>query len=227
MLWFRDWFDQDPATLVDEVLDNLEPNNFVASETTILDSVDLFAAKSNDVFYVIRINQVIGVLRYSDLFKPLGRLAFLALALELEDLALRLCQSATIAERCWLSLANKRRLKATDLYDQLYSAEQTRSGPAKRSVARLLQCTQLTDKATMIWKQSLLAPANRSEVLGIFRDLQKIRDWCAHPGNESNLLREFPAERLVQLAASAKHLHSSLNKLAPPVHRSELSFSDL
>jgi len=107
-------------------------------------------AKGNDHFYVFHINDVVGVLRYRDLFKPLGRLAFLALALEIEDQALRLCQSASLAERCWLSLSENRKRMANELYGQRHGHEQKqgKNPPFREFVA----CTHLVDKAHMIWK---------------------------------------------------------------------------
>src|ERR1039457_367526 len=74
-----------PDTIVDELMERVAPNELVTSNTTILDAVEIFGSKSNAYFYVIHINEVVSVLNYSDLFKPLGRLAFLALALAIEN----------------------------------------------------------------------------------------------------------------------------------------------
>jgi hypothetical protein len=123
IIWFEDYADIDDEQSVDEVMQELEPNQLLSSDTTILDAVEIFGSKSNRYFYVLRINEIVGVIFYSDLFKPLGRLAFLALALEIEDQALRLCQSASINEKCWQSLSDNRKRKAIELFRRRYGRE--------------------------------------------------------------------------------------------------------
>jgi len=208
MLWFEDWTclgepkAADETITVEQVMERIEPNEYVSSGTTILDAVDIFGARHSTYFYVIDRNKVIGVLRYRNLFKPLGRLAFLALALEIEDQALSLCQSPSLAERCWLSISYNRRQKAIELYKQRHDRE------SEKDFRRLIECTNLIDKATMIWKQQLIASATRTEVLGFFNDLQTIRNRCAHAGNEW----EHPMERLAQFIDSAKRMRGSLRE---------------
>ena len=70
---------------------------------------------------------MIGILYYSDIFKPLGRLAFLALALEIEQLALDLCGMFHIVERCWEGLSVNRKKKAHALYEK-------RNGPPAEQI---------------------------------------------------------------------------------------------
>ena len=106
--------------IVGKIMERVAPNELLSSNTTILDAVEIFGKKSDDYFYVIHINEVIGILRYGDLFKPLGRLAFLALALEIEDQALKLCQSASSRDRCWASLSENRKRKARKLFRDRY-----------------------------------------------------------------------------------------------------------
>src|SRR5260370_813093 len=112
IVWFEDYWrleHDERAQTVDEVMERLQPSEILSSATTILEAVELFASKPNRYFYVIHVNEVIGVVFYRDLFKPLGRLAFLALALEIEDQALALCQSEAIINRAWQSLSDNRR----------------------------------------------------------------------------------------------------------------------
>jgi hypothetical protein len=226
ILWFANWgfleMDEGPS-IVDEVMDQLEPHQLLSSNTTILNAVEYFGKRQNDYFYVIDLNEVIGVLFYSDLFKPLGRLAFLALALELEDQALRLCQSESINERCWLSISENRKRKAIDLFKSRYKREPSVNGAAKdgtwirllqlkrniSDIGLLIECTNLVDKATMIWKQKLVTPATQADVLGFFNDLKEVRDQCAHPGGEAELL---PKDRLAHFVQSAKHMQNSLHQ---------------
>ena len=78
---------------------------------------------SNEPFYVIHGDQVVDYLWYRHLFHPIGRLAFLALALEIEDLALRLCQHPPFREDAWQSISDGRRCKAIELFRQIYARE--------------------------------------------------------------------------------------------------------
>jgi hypothetical protein len=63
----------------------------------------------------------------------------------------------------------------------------------------------------MIWKQKLIAGRSRKDVLSFFDQLKKIRDLCAHPGNESQFLQQLPKERLAHFIESARRMRSSLN----------------
>jgi hypothetical protein len=210
ILWFEDWCDLESESTVDDALQRLEPNEYLSSATTILEAVELFSAKRNAYFCVIYVNEVVGILRYADLFCPLGRLAFFALALEIEDQALRLCQSASIRERCWLSISDNRKRKAIALFKLRYGREpKPAQGASFLEITALIECTNLVDKATMIWKQQLVTPATRTDVLGFFNDLKKIRDRCAHPGGEGAL---FSRERLPRFINSAKCMRNSLRE---------------
>ncbi len=181
----------------------------MSSATTILDAVELFGAKENNYFCVIHVNEIIGVLRYRDLFRPLGRLAFLALALEIEDQAFTLCQSPTLAERCWLSISANRKRKAIEEFMRRHEREPTST---YQPFPQLIACTHLVDKAHMIWKQKLIAPATRAEVLGFFHELKVLRDLCAHPGHEYEFPQALPQERLVQFIKSAKRMSIGLSE---------------
>jgi hypothetical protein len=227
MLWFEDWgflgIDDRPS-IVDEVMDQFEPHQLLSSNTTILNAVEFFGRKQNFYFYVIDLNEVVGVLFYRDLFKPLGRLAFLALALEIEDQALTLCKSQSINEKCWLSISDNRKRKAIELFKSRHRREPSLDGAAKdgtwipylrgekrnvSDIGLLIECTNLVDKATMIWKQKLVTPATQADVLGFFNDLKEVRDQCAHPGAEAELI---PKARLAHFVQSAKRMRNSLHQ---------------
>jgi len=235
IIWFENYLQIEAGELpVEEVMQGFEPNELLSSDTTILDAVEIFGSKPNRYFYVIHINDVVGVIFYSDLFKPLGRLAFLALALEIEDQALRLCQSASINERCWLSLPDNRKRKANELFKLRYGREPNQNADARefvpdtelgefaelankferptrrsRDIGLLIGCTPLVDKATMIWKQKLITPDTEADVLGFFKELNAIRDQCAHPGGEEELV---PKERLSDFVKLAKRMRNSLRE---------------
>jgi hypothetical protein len=191
-----------PALVVDEIMKSTKPDEFISSATTILDAVQIFGTKRNEFFYVIHVNEIIGILRYSDLFKPLARLAFFALAIEIEELALELCQ--TKSEPCWLSIPDGRRQKAVDQFKFRHKREPQ----AFSEFDELIQCTNLADKATMMWKQKLITPPIRADILGFFNSLRKIRDQCAHPGGDLYLLS---TDSLARFLDAAKCMRSSLH----------------
>ena len=127
---------------------------------------------------------------YRDLFKPLGRLAFLALALEIEDQALKLCQSVPINEQCWFSITDPRKRKALDLFKLRYEREPELKAdkgygiswslnrlvaglPQLPDVSLLIGCTTLIDKARMIWKQQLVDANTLKDVLGFFPPVEQ------------------------------------------------------
>jgi hypothetical protein len=52
-------------------------------------------------------------------------------------------------------------------------------------------------------------PATQADVLGFFNDLKEIRDQCAHPGGEAELV---PKARLADFVQSAKRMRDSLSQ---------------
>jgi hypothetical protein len=173
------------------------------------------------------------------LFKPIGRIAFLSLALEIEDLALRLCQSPKFRNSCWLSISDNRKQLSLGFFQQRYhrkprmseamraaiSNTQIRDLTEGRSVnttteffsdrggqadvLRLIACTQLKDKATMIWKKQLITGSSKTDVLGFFDELRNVRDSCAHPGHDDPIVAQ---DRLADFVSSAMRMRKSLQE---------------
>lgn len=171
IVWFEDYaqLEEEREPTIEAVMQPLEPNELLSSSTTILDVVGIFGSKPNKYFYVIHVNDIIGVLLYRDLFRPLGRLAFLALALEIEDQALTLCQSVPLRDRCWLAISDNRKQKAIELFKRRYGREPKLKADEREQnddvlflprppsdLSLLIECTNLVDKAQMIWKQKLV-----------------------------------------------------------------------
>lgn len=204
ILWFDNYYEADDSLPVTELMDAIEPNEFLTASTSIFDAVEIFGKKSNTYFYVTETNDVIGVVNFRDLFRPIGRLAFLALTLEIEDEALTICQHPPLREKCWKSLSENRQKKASELFRVRYERE-----PNDKDFSRLIECTHLVDKATMIWKQRLLDNAARSDVLGFFKKLKIVRDRCAHPGGDAQVL---PRAELAGFIESARSVRKSLRK---------------
>jgi hypothetical protein len=182
-------------------------DNALTASTTILDAVALFNVRQDSFYYVIEKTEIIGLLRYRDLFHPLGRLAFLAIALEIEALALRLCESRLHRDGCWASLPDGRKSKAVEQFKRDYN---NREPNIPKDVHRLIESTQLIDKASMIWNQKLIASATRSQVLGFFQVLMRVRNACAHPrGHGVDLV---PQEELADFINSAKRMRDDLRE---------------
>ncbi len=53
---------------------------------------------------------------------------------------------------------------------------------------KLIACTNLIDKARMIWKEKLIPSDTLADVLRFFHKLQDMRNTCAHPGEHDALL---------------------------------------
>jgi hypothetical protein len=166
IVWYGDFAELGSDETIEQVIEPLEPDQLLSSATTILEAVETFGSKPNEYFYVLQVNDIVGFVLYRDLFKPLGRLAFLALALEIEDQALTLCRCASIAERSWQSLSDNRKQKALELFRHRYEREpkliETNTDAIRHMLFRtrsdislLIGCTNLVDKATMIWKQKI------------------------------------------------------------------------
>jgi hypothetical protein len=79
--------------------------------------------------------------------------------------------------------------------------------PDTTDISLLIGCTNLVDKATMIWKQKLITPATKADVLSVFNALKEVRDQCARPGVEKEVVLQG---RLAPLINSAKRLRNSL-----------------
>jgi hypothetical protein len=191
-------------------MEQIKPYEYLSSATTILDAIVLFETTRHDYFYIIHVNEVIGVLRFEDIFHPLGRLAILALALEIESQALKLCQAEKNRERCWLSISDNRKELAIELFKKRRGRE-----PEQKTffsdMSLLIECTQLADKGIMIWKQQLITPAaRRADVLGFFKSLNRIRDRCAHPGEDG--LPLLSREALPQFINAAQRMRLSLQE---------------
>lgn len=208
-LWLADL--DDGSASVFECMEQLAPADFLAADTTILDALDILSSGERGHYYVLERNEVVGYLTYSDFFKPLGRLALLAVALETEDLALKLCRLPSLAEECWSKLPIERQKKAAQFYELRHDKAPAIVPGEYRTVVELIGCTYLTDKGNMIWKAKL-ATGSRREILGVFQKLKELRNMCAHPGSERRLLAEFSRERLIETVNAAKRMNDSLRQ---------------
>lgn len=183
---------------VEDFVEEIKPSELIGADTTILEAVKIFARDERHRYYIVRRNEIVGYLEYAHLFKPVGRLAFLALALEIEDQARQLCQHHAFREDAWQSLPQGRRERAETLFRERHKKE-----PGKHDTRDLIECTYLIDKANMVWKCKLIAGGSRSGLLGTFKKLERLRNFCAHP---TSVVPNLSAEELWNLVNEVKNL---------------------
>ncbi len=215
MVRYRDLYDM----CLFEALERLEPSEFLSADTNILEAIHLFSSGSQ-YYYILEKNDVVGILYYSDIFKPLGRLAFLALALEIEQLALDLCSVFHLRDQCWEALSKKRQAMARALYKKRHGhSPKKHKGKGKYgaknkgkylALKELIECTYLSDKANMIWKNRLIRASSRKSVLRFFHRLDEIRDLCAHAHFKYELEEKFPRERFGEFIETARGMSKNL-----------------
>ena len=156
------WFNEiDENLSLVETMERLQPSDFLSSNTTALDAINLFVDQNSTHFYILEKNNIKGVLLFDDFYKPLGRLAFLALALEIEELALLLCQLSSLREDCWTAISTTRQQTARRLYTKRHGKRLGRTKLENLPLKELIDCAYLTDKATMIWKCKLVPAKTR------------------------------------------------------------------
>ena len=193
-----------------KAFEHLRPSDFLSADTSILDAISLFTSRQYDhLFYILEKNNVIGILYYSDIFKPLGRLTFLALALEIEQLALDLCSMLHLTDQCWEALSKNRQAMARAIYKKRHG-HPPKKIKGKYALNEFIECTYLIDKANMIWKNRLIRASSRKSVLGFFHRLDEIRDLCAHAHFEYELEEKFPRKRFREFMETARDMKKNL-----------------
>ena len=156
------------------------------------------------------------MVRFLDLYKPLGRLAFLALALETERLALKLCQFPSLCERCWCSLGSKKRKTAIEVYRRRNKRDPEREDGKYKPLRELIGFTKFDDKANMISRCRLIPATDLTKIKRHFHTLQNVRNLCAHPSGEFDLEESLPREQLQDHVQSIKDIHSRYSELRIP-----------
>lgn len=182
---------------------------FLSADTNILEAIHLFSSGAQ-YYYILEKNDVVGVLYYSDIFKPLGRLAFLALALEIEHLALVLCSMGSLRDQCWEALSKNRQAKTRGLYKERHGHRPKKIKGKYKELEELIECTFISDKANMIWKNRLIRASSRKSVLGFFHSLEKIRNLCAHAHYKYELEEKFSPKRLGEFVETARDMKKNL-----------------
>lgn len=143
-----------------------------------------------------------GVLGSRELFSTPAQICLFALVRELEEVAGSLCK--TFAVQCFKSLAPGRQEKAVKEFRTQYEAIDSAKTPNKllsavkrRGLqvvngqpggglsAMLVDCTAFADKKEMLRKCKLLIDYSKAELKRLFENAEKIRNFCAHTGNDA------------------------------------------
>lgn len=170
-------------------------DNVVSSDTTMLDLIENHAEiLDSRIIVVLTGNQLTGAIRRHELFSAAGRMALLALVLELEISATQLCY--LFAEDAFGALPEGRRSKALQVFAMRYGVAAKR--PEKPDVTaaashvadknlrtiefiQCVDCTTFIDKCTMLRKCKLTLELSNNELRRVFSAAEEIRNHCAHP----------------------------------------------
>lgn len=213
-LWMDELRDGQYDT-INQAMEPLEPSDMLSADTSLYRATELFSKSHKSHYYVLNENEVLGILRFSDLSKPTGRLAFIALALETEALALKLCQHPNTRGNCWAQLPKKRQKKLIDFCKTAHNHitdEVKYSNPTPSQLKTLIDATSIRDKATMISKCQLVESEHREDILNWFEHLKEIRDACVHVREEVKLSTLLDQKRVINFVNAVKKLHTPMQQ---------------
>jgi hypothetical protein len=176
----------------------------VSANTNFYDLADTFAKKTHRFLFVINGTAITGTTSYLDLFSRLGQLCLLSLTFFLEATAEDVCLLKPA--ECWKALSENRRRLAKGIFEAKYKDRKwIATGDLDRQLPLLIKCTMFADKAPMLTKTHLAKGVSNSELRSVISKAEKIRNLCAHGGDDQELNREMPQEEF------SKFLHRTQN----------------
>jgi hypothetical protein len=176
----------------------------VSANTNFYDLADTFAKKTHRFLFVINGTAITGTTSYLDLFSRLGQLCLLSLTFFLEATAEDVCLLKPA--ECWKALSENRRRLAKGIFGAKYKDRKwIATGDLDRQLPLLIKCTMFADKAPMLTKTHLAKGVSNSELRSVISKAEKIRNLCAHGGDDQGLNREMPQEEF------SKFLHRTQN----------------
>ncbi len=163
-------------------LTHITPNQIVPGSTYLLDAIPLF--QQHFFFFVLTRNDITHMVSFLHLDKLPMRLCLFSLLAALESAMTDLLSESS--ERYLRTLPIKQLRKATNLCQRKY-------GKAGQTPQRILLCTELSDKITMLVSSphlfnGLLFKSKR-EGLGFFEQMRKLRNSVAHGASVLDILR--------------------------------------
>ena len=196
--------EHDLEPVLEDIMIHITPDSIISANTTVYYATQLLAS-GKDILLIIDGNTYTGFIVYEDLFKMPFRVCLFALVAELEQLALKLIKQNTLES--WNCLADKRKEKAiqtffnipskNNLVDKLMGVEYIKN-KVKNNIDNnniddsdasiLLDNTTFIDKNTILKKRNLIPCISNSKIDKIFNKAQTLRDSCAHPKSENDIL---------------------------------------
>ena len=99
---------------------------------------------------------------------------------------------------------------ARKIYKDRHDQFPKKSKGKYKQITELIGFTNMSDKANMIWKNSLIKGSSRSRFLRVFNKLEQVRNLCAHARFSYELDAKYPPKELGELIELAKDLKKKL-----------------
>lgn len=179
----------------------ITPANMVSADTPVLELLELFATRKEEMYFVMDRSDVIGYITYGSLLSGETRYVLLMLPLQLERIALLM--ASVDCKASFASLPPGRRAKAEEIYRERRPAYPRDKTPALRE---LLECTSFCDKGMIIAKNKLLPSLSRRRLMSIFDQAEDLRNRCAHTTPHDDDIHQMSAKSLYALVAGIHDL---------------------
>lgn len=192
----------------------LPADAILSSNTPLIDAVQILNSRSHDIYFVLTHGEITSWFASSHFFRLPFKLCLLALVLGLEQLMLEVL--ASDSDKYLDHLSAGRRTIALGVYKNRRYRLDKEGQPYTR---RLIDCTNLIDKFTMLRRDPLLlseCPAIKPK--GTWVGIESLRNRLVHPDSEDEL---FPfgrhVDELSSVIANVEKLYEELERfLAKP-----------
>lgn len=189
-----------------EIADPTIADKVISANTPLLEAIKIFSENQQSFYFILKSNQLLGWLNYTDFYKLPFRLCLYALLINLEKMMLDIAESSPLIAIKFLP--SGRLEKAKKLYDDRgYSKDKN----GKETTAKLLECTTFIDKISIMrkWKSVRLAiPALDDE---LYKIAEKLRNELAHPRMEEQSLLLLPKEKILPFINWADEFCQQMN----------------
>ncbi len=199
----------DTYKTVSDCMEQVTPDTILTADTSLVDAVYEFHISLRPFFLVLKGNQFIGWLSYNDLHRPPLRLCLFAMLINIERLLLDV---AFLSSQESVGFLSPGRLnKANEIYVlRKYNFDKD----GKPFSARLLECTSLADKISIIKKSMNVKHAIPALFNKEFcHEVEPLRNEIAHPGINERSSSLLSRERLWHFINWTGTLESELESL--------------
>jgi hypothetical protein len=185
--------DEKSSNTVGQLMDRIPLSMIVSSDTSYYDLADAFARRRHPFFFVVDGAAIAGWVSYHGLFSRVGQMCLLSLTLFLEAVSEELC--ALRAKDCWPLLPSGRQRKAEEVCALRYGQRMPRELDESVPLPLLIRCTTFIDKGTMLSRADLVNGVAKKAVVKVFSTAEKVRNLCAHGGNEHEFVAILPQKQ--------------------------------